>query len=318
LRAIPQANENGCNIIFENLNKIEVEDYQMSARDIGEISGMLISWPFLHVIDKFPYYRCQANWGVWKIWDYVSSAYHRTKKSSGETGECTGELLQLSLEGHKKGICSITFSRDGKRIVSGSEDNTIVLWDAQTGKQLLPPLEGHERDVQCVAFSPDTKRVVSGSNDTTIQLWDAETGRQLRVQRMFHSRQMASGSTHIQVGSDLLHSRQMAGAWHRGHTTTLSCCGIPRLASGYNRLSWDIRIVFYLLHSRQTGGALCRGQQTKQSMFGMQTLVNRWDPLLRDNQGIVTSVEFSMDGRIIVLGSLDKTIRLWVAYCMHG
>ena len=48
---------------------------------------------------------------------------------------------------------SVAFSLDGNRIVSGSFDRTIRLWNAKTGKQLRPLLEGHEDEVKSVAFS---------------------------------------------------------------------------------------------------------------------------------------------------------------------
>ena len=63
--------------------------------------------------------------------------------------------------------------------MSGSGDNTIQLWDAQTGGQVSNPLQGHTDKVNSVAFSPDGRHIVSGSWDTTIQLWDAQTGGQV-------------------------------------------------------------------------------------------------------------------------------------------
>ncbi|MEV6325452.1 TIR domain-containing protein, partial [Nocardia sp. NPDC051787] len=73
-------------------------------------------------------------------------------------------------------IRDVAFSPDGKRIVSGSHDKTLRLWDAATGQPIGPPLTGHTDVVQSVGFSPDGKRIVSGSHDKTLRLWDGATG----------------------------------------------------------------------------------------------------------------------------------------------
>ena len=76
------------------------------------------------------------------------------------------------LEGHGDSVSSVAFSPDGQRLVSGSSDNTLRLWDANTGAAIGQPLEGHGASVSSVAFSPDGHRVVSGSYDNTLRLWD--------------------------------------------------------------------------------------------------------------------------------------------------
>ena len=84
--------------------------------------------------------------------------------------------LPEALQGHGSSVLSVAISPDGLRVVSGSNDNTIRLWDAETGQPLGEPLRGHEGEVLSVAFSPDGSRVVSGSGDKTIQLRDARSG----------------------------------------------------------------------------------------------------------------------------------------------
>jgi len=83
------------------------------------------------------------------------------------------------LQGHTNFVNSVAFSPDGRHIVSGSADETIRLWDAQTGGQVGNPLQGHTSSVHSVAFSPDGRHIVSGSWNKTIQLWDAQTGGQV-------------------------------------------------------------------------------------------------------------------------------------------
>jgi len=73
-------------------------------------------------------------------------------------------------------VTSVTFSPDSKRIASGSQDKTIRVWDAATGKIVSGPFQGHTESVTSVAFSQDNKRIVSGSRDGTILIWDVKTG----------------------------------------------------------------------------------------------------------------------------------------------
>ena len=54
--------------------------------------------------------------------------------------------------------------------MSGSEDETVRVWDAASGAELLV-LRGHEGKVLAAAFSPDGARIVSGSEDETVRVW---------------------------------------------------------------------------------------------------------------------------------------------------
>ena len=63
---------------------------------------------------------------------------------------------------------------------TGSDDQTVRLWDVETGR-CLRVLEGHTGIVRSVAWSADQRRALSGSDDKTVRLWDVETGRCLRV-----------------------------------------------------------------------------------------------------------------------------------------
>ena len=77
-------------------------------------------------------------------------------------------------------IQSIAWSPDGKRLASGSYDDIIILWDADSGES-LQTLKGHTNYVFSVAWSPDGKRLASGSYDKAIILWDADNGERLQT-----------------------------------------------------------------------------------------------------------------------------------------
>ena len=65
----------------------------------------------------------------------------------------------------------MAFSPDGKTLASGSYDNTVRLWDVESG-QLINTLTGHTDYVFSLAFSPDGKILASSSRDGAVLLWD--------------------------------------------------------------------------------------------------------------------------------------------------
>lgn len=80
-------------------------------------------------------------------------------------------------------IVSAVFSADGSRLVSGSFNNIVQVWDATSGVEILPALRGHTGWVHSVDISPDGTRIVSGSQDMTIRVWDATSHLQLQILR---------------------------------------------------------------------------------------------------------------------------------------
>jgi WD40 repeat protein len=93
----------------------------------------------------------------------------------------TGIGLSL-LVGHTAWIYHITFSPDGRRIASASEDGKAIIWDFQLDDvpaiRLTPRVTEmrHDGSATSIAFSPDVKTLASGGVDKKIKLWDVESG----------------------------------------------------------------------------------------------------------------------------------------------
>ncbi|KAG9090935.1 hypothetical protein FS749_000190 [Ceratobasidium sp. UAMH 11750] len=199
-------------------------------------------------------------------------------------------------------INSISVSPDGRRIVSGSSDKTVRIWDAHTGAAVLGPLQGHSGSVWSVAFSSDGLRIASGSDDKTVRIWDAQTGAALLDPLRGHSnsvtsvvfssdsRCIASGSSDktvriwdAQTGTALLHPL-------RGHSSSV------------------VSVAFSPDSRRIITGSLDATLRIWDARTGIVFLLH-----LRGHSPSVTSVAFSSDGRRIVSGSLDNTVRIWDA-----
>ena len=208
--------------------------------------------------------------------------------------EISAELRTLA--GHAGGVNAATLSPDGRFIVSGSEDGTLKLWDAETGAELRT-LDGNNR-INAAAFSPDGRFIISGNGypDCTLKLWDAETGEELRTLGYNHfiwdlalspdGRFIVSGSSDdtlklwdAETGAEL---RTLAG--HAGYVNAAAFSPDGRFivsGGGDDTLKlWDA----------ETGAEL-------------RTLAR--------HTGNVNAAAFSPDGRFIYSGSQDRTIKVW-------
>ena len=201
----------------------------------------------------------------------------------------------VTLIGHTSSVSSVMFSPDGQTLASGSYDNTIRLWNVQTGIHLRT-LTGHTGRVYSVMFSPDGQTLASGSYDNTIRLWNVQTGIHLRTlighRGSVHSivfspdRQMlasGSGDGTIRLWSAQtgIHLRTLTGHTAAVNSISFSPDG-QMLASGSGDGTFSLWDVYTGRHIRELSG----------------------------HTSVVSSGVFNPDGQMYASGSLDKTIRL--------
>ncbi len=86
-----------------------------------------------------------------------------------------------TLAGHEKPIHAMAFSPDSTRMVTGSEDQTVRVWNlANPQMPEQSKLAGHTGTVTAVAFSPDGNQVLSGAADKLVRLWNLADGMLLK------------------------------------------------------------------------------------------------------------------------------------------
>ena len=86
-----------------------------------------------------------------------------------------GEGAVRTLVGHSDSVNAVAIALLGKTAISASNDNTLKIWDTETGSE-LKTLTGHSSGVNAVAIAPDGKTAISASEDNTLKIWDTETG----------------------------------------------------------------------------------------------------------------------------------------------
>ncbi len=237
-----------------------------------------------------------------------------------------------------KPINAVTFSPDGRRLASASDDRTIQVWDVASG-QSVATLQGHSDEVWSVAFSPDGRRLASASKDRTIRVWDVVRGQSVATLKG-HSdavgsvafspdgRRLASASEDRTIRVwDVASGLSMATL--KGHSrAVVSVAFSPdgrRLASA----SWDRTIRVWDVSS---GHSVATLQGHSDSVWSVafspdgrrlasaseDGTIRVWDvssgqsvAILQGHSAAVRSVAFSPDGRRLASASKDGTTRVW-------
>lgn len=242
--------------------------------------------------------------------------------------------------GHSEAVASVAISPDGQSVASASHDQTIKLWNLQTGK-LTRTVYGHTQPVLSVAMSPDGQQIVSGSLDETIKQWSLSTGQQIRslktdgyvawnnaIAISKDSQTLATGSTDKTVRIWNFATGQRSRTLY-GHTLPVLAVAISpdgqTVASG----SSDKTVRLWNINSGQplktlvghTGWVTCIAVSPNNQIVASSSLdksIKLWNAntgeLIRTITGhnySVMSIAISPDGKSIASGGLDGEIRLW-------
>ena len=254
----------------------------------------------------------------------------------------------LDLRGHTDFVKSVSLQSDCSRIVSGSLDGTIRVWDAETGEEVVKAFKlASNASIHSVSFSPDGKHVVSGSSDSRVGVL-AVSGdviiEHLRLEGHSEAvtcvafspdgKYIASGSLDRTVRIwGVMTGKEISEAIKRHLFGVFSVCFTP---SGNHIASrtwreihiWDARTE-QRIWKRYVDGLTCFSLSPDGGHIagfgGAKLLLWNWkvDGVMKadgvkkyfvghDNVvNAVKSVAFSPDGCHVVSGSEDGTVRIW-------
>ncbi|KAB5588007.1 Vegetative incompatibility protein HET-E-1 [Ceratobasidium theobromae] len=317
--------------------KLASDAHKFVARYAGH--GMSQSTPHIY-ISAIPFCPESSS-----MWSHLTGKTRGLMKVRGTAIEGMA-LAPLATWSMQSGVNSAAFSPDGARIVSGSWDGTIRVWNAHDGTLVAGPFHGHTHSVTSVAFSPDGARIVSGSDDQTIRVWSAHDG--TLVAGLFHGHthsvtsvafspdgaRIVSGSSDRTIRVWNAHDGTLAAGPFHDHTDSVTSVVFSpdgaRIASG----SSDRTIRVWNGHDGTLVAGPFHGHthsvtSVAFSPDGARIVSGSWDRTIRvwnvhdgalvaspfhGHTHPVTSVAFSPDGARIVSGSSDRTIRVWNAH----
>ncbi len=197
---------------------------------------------------------------------------------------------------HGGQVVSASFSPDGTRLVTASEDDTAQLWDTASGAAIGSPMK-HGGAVHDARFSPDGTRVVTASEDGTACIWNAASGQPL--------------------GEPSRHGSPVYMAAFSPDGSAILTTNEGKVATLWNAATRKILRTFK--HDVEIGRAAFSPDGTRVVVAG-ETLAFVWEtasgkrvgqPLRHSAQ--IYGVEFSPDGAWVSTASLDETACIWDA-----
>jgi hypothetical protein len=238
-----------------------------------------------------------------KINDY----FNVTNRNLHEINDLTRHILShvvwcKTFHSHKGWVNSVEFSPDGNKIVSGSDDLMVRVWNVESGKQELQ-LKGHTLGVTSVGFSPDGEYIITGSWDETIRIWSVESGRQM-IKLASHNHSVTS----VAFSPDGKHFIKRNDDKRSDDNKTVR---ILNAISGKQELELKGHTDSILSVAYSNSGKFIVSGSFDRTVRMWNASSGKQELEFKGHTKYVTSVRFSPDGKHIVSGSGDGTFRIW-------
>ena len=200
-------------------------------------------------------------------------------------------LCLVTLEGHTDSVNSVALSTDGFRAISGSSDNTLRVWDLNSG-QCIAILQDHAASVNSVALSADGFRAISGSSDNTLRVWDLNSGQCIAI---------------LQGHADSVNSVALSADGLRALSICMHHMCVWDLGAGRCLDKLHHRSICMTLSPDGAKALSCNGEY----VVFRDLLTGQWHIPIRNLTAYFLSMAISPDCSHVLSGCSDGNLRFW-------
>jgi len=208
-------------------------------------------------------------------------------------------------------VSALSFSQDGKLLVSGSQDCKVRIWDLDNGEVLAGPFCGHKNPVWAVSFLPDQGHILSRSGFRTVRVWNVKTGCIVMKPFEFENMEIPTGTIDSAVYDN---DWGLGEDWTRTKSGFASCLWTEAMECEEQPRKENIQTPPYWIQ------AAAFSYDGKLVVTSNRECTHIWYASGRSagelaggpfNNDQATCLAFSADGQQILSGSLDGVVRVW-------
>lgn len=198
--------------------------------------------------------------------------------------------------GHSDLVSALAWSPDGNMIASGSNDQSVQVWNAQTG-QHVATYHGHSDTVTGIAWSPDGRYIASvQENGYDVHIWDSQTG---QLAFLLHDENGAMLVAWSPDGNYVASGAAIISIWNI--RTRALVVSTPRNSDYFRHLAWS------------PNGVYLAGSTDGKVIEVWNALNGKIVYTYRGHRGTINNLAWSPDSTRIVSASEDKTAQVWDA-----
>ncbi|CAD7692832.1 unnamed protein product [Nyctereutes procyonoides] len=251
------------------------------------------------------------------------------------------------MKGHQHIVTSCNFCVDDTKLLSGSYDCTVKLWDAVDGSVVRDFEHRPKAPVLDCSVTADSRRFVTASHDKAVRAWDLETGKllwKIKHKTFIASCKLSPDGKYVVSALDVdrgicitdAETATTVSYVKNHHARSLTACCFDSDSQKVASVSLDKNIKIWDLASQATLLSITKAHSSAISnccftVSGHFLCTSSWDKtlkiwnvhtgefrnsgacvtLMQGHEGSVSSCHFSRDTSFLVSGGFDRTVAIW-------